>query len=233
MRTALLAVLVIVMSVAAPAWAAAPQAVIDGPSTIATGEPIGFDGGGSSDPDGDQLSYAWSIDGMPLDVEHDWLAVSFAHPGEHVVALSVTDPTGASTRTQHPVRVTGDDRDTSGLLPFATSALQLPSTTPQLVVRPLAVKVARHMLRLTVRCRNVAVCRGHLRAVALVGALDRPLLLAHRRFTVLRGGPRVVRLRLTKAARQRMARHPRVLVTAYRGKVRVAHIWTSTAYRVG
>lgn len=240
MCTALLAVLAIIISSAAPAQAAAPQAVIDGPDAVATGEPVGFGADRSSDPDGDPLSYAWSIDGKPVGVEHDWLAVSFSYAGRHVVSVVVTDASGASTEVQHPVLVTGEDRVVTSPLPFGTSALTLRRPAPELVVRPLRlkakrplpVKAKRRTLRLELRCRKAAVCKGRLRAVSLVGELERPLLLSKRRFTVQRGGPRVVRMWLSRKAQRRLAAHPRIRVTAYRGKVRVAHIWASYAYRV-
>jgi glucose/arabinose dehydrogenase len=59
---------------------------------------VDFDGSGSTDPDGDSLSYAWDLDG---DGAHDdstaqrpsW---TYTSPGNHVASLRVTDTAGAS-----------------------------------------------------------------------------------------------------------------------------------------
>jgi hypothetical protein len=94
----------------------APQAVIVGPTEkVAVGEPITLDGSGSSDPDGDTLSYLWrqtdAVGGVlpfdelvtafqPLsgreDVTSTWRAI---RPGIFYFRLLVADPslaTGAS-----------------------------------------------------------------------------------------------------------------------------------------
>jgi glucose/arabinose dehydrogenase len=76
------------------------------PTAVATANPtsgdvgltVAFDGSGSSDPDGDALSYAWDLDG---DGQHDdstaqtptW---TYATAGNYVASLKVTDPDGAS-----------------------------------------------------------------------------------------------------------------------------------------
>ena len=57
---------------------------------------VGFDASGSTDPDGDTLTYAWDLDG---DGEYDDSTEEFprqTYPaGPHEVSLKVTDPHGA------------------------------------------------------------------------------------------------------------------------------------------
>lgn len=233
-RAALLAALIIAMILPAAASAAAPVGVVDGPSTATTGVPVGFDAAQSSDPDGDVLTFAWSIDGQGLTIDQPWLAVAFAHPGVHVTSVTVTDATGAAVTVEHPVLVTGEDRSTAGLSPLHSVLAGPRATLPQVRLQPPKVRVRRHALRLHVGCRGAGVCQGTLRAVALVGRLPRQhaLLLAHRTFSVLRGR-RTVHLRLTPAGRRRLTAHRRVRVTAYLGSVRVAHIWAVRDFRVG
>ena len=58
---------------------------------------VGFDASGSTDPDGDELTYAWDLDG---DGEYDDADEEFPRrtyaEGSHEVSLRVTDPSGAS-----------------------------------------------------------------------------------------------------------------------------------------
>lgn len=226
--------LFIAMTFAAGARAAAPSAALDGPSTAVTGAPIGFDAAGSAGADGGELVYAWVIDGQALDIDDAWLSVSFSHAGRHVVSVVVTDANGASARADHVVLVAGADQPAGAVGSLGSTVIPGASPFPQLVLRAPATPISHSTLRLQLRCRHAAVCRGHLRAVALIGPgpVERPLLLTRRRFSILRGGPRLVHLRLGPRARRRLAAHPRIRVTAYRGAVRVAHIWATSAYRV-
>src|SRR5206468_926796 len=73
----------------------APTAVTDGPRTGETGIAVSFSGAGSTDPDSDALSYAWtfgdggsSADQRPAHV--------YAAAGSFTVTLTVTDVHGAS-----------------------------------------------------------------------------------------------------------------------------------------
>jgi PKD repeat protein len=77
---------------AAPA-AAASATPTSGSAPLA----VSFDGSGSSDPDGDPLTYDWDFgDGSPaagdVAVTH-----AFAELGDHAVTLRVSDPAGASS----------------------------------------------------------------------------------------------------------------------------------------
>lgn len=68
------------------------------------GESVAFDASASSDPDGDIARYAWDFGdggtGEGMIVNH-----TFAHPGEFVVILTVTDAAGAEARATRQVKV--------------------------------------------------------------------------------------------------------------------------------
>ena len=216
----------------ATARAAAPIVAIDAPDTAVTGQPVAFDGDGTADPDGQLMDFAWSIDGQALDVQNSWLSVAFAHPGRHVVALTATDTSGASATAQHPITVTGTDRLVSALKPLGTSLVPGVATAPEIVVRAPKVRLRKHRLRVELRCRGAERCRGTLRIVALKGRLQRPYLLTQRRFDIASGRPRVVHAHLSPRARKRLGQTTKVRATVFRGKVRMASIWGTMAYRV-
>ncbi|WP_121823629.1 PKD domain-containing protein [Halostella salina] len=83
-----------------------PEASVDAPSEATVGEPVTFDGSGSSDPDGTVASYEWDLDGdgeyeaTGPTVEH-----SFDEPGERAVELQVTDDDGAVAMVVRDVQV--------------------------------------------------------------------------------------------------------------------------------
>lgn len=67
-------------------------------------ESVTFDASGSSDPDADIARYAWEFgDGRTSEgkiVNH-----AFAHPGEYLVVLTVTDAAGAAAKATRLVKV--------------------------------------------------------------------------------------------------------------------------------
>jgi glucose/arabinose dehydrogenase len=65
-----------------------------GPAPLA----VSFDGTGSSDPDGDALTYAWDLDGDGAfdDAATATATHTYTQPGNYTVSLRVTDPAGAS-----------------------------------------------------------------------------------------------------------------------------------------
>lgn len=216
----------------ATAHAGAPLVVIDAPDAGVTGQPVAFDGDGTTDPDGELLDYSWAIDGQKLDVENAWLSVAFAHPGRHVVALTATDTTGAAATASHPITVTGADKLPSALKPFGASLLPGVTAAPEIVVRAPKVRLRKHRLRVELRCRGAARCKGTLRIVALKGSRETPFLLTQRTFDIAKGRPRIVHARLSAKARKRLGSRTRVRATVFRGKVRVSSIWAMASYRV-
>ena len=87
------------------AWAAAPIAVISGPSTGTTGDPLNFDGSPSSD-DGSIVSFEWDFgdgaSGNGASASH-----TYATAGDYTVTLTVTDDelpplSGVAT---HPITI--------------------------------------------------------------------------------------------------------------------------------
>ncbi|GAB4306179.1 MAG: hypothetical protein Kow0097_05470 [Candidatus Bipolaricaulota bacterium] len=81
------------------------------PSDPFNEEPVTFDASDSSDPDDDIAGYSWDFgDGGTGDGRV--VTYSYAHPGEFVVILTVTDSAGAEARATKLVKV--DDCSTGG-----------------------------------------------------------------------------------------------------------------------
>ena len=81
--------------------------------TVTVPEPIGLDGSGSSDPNGDTLTYAWSFAAVPNGVspdpdltDPDGESTDFELDveGEYIISLTVSDGTESATDT---VTITG------------------------------------------------------------------------------------------------------------------------------
>jgi DNA/RNA endonuclease G (NUC1) len=89
----LLALLADQVEIAVESGTRPPTAVLDGPYTALQHEGIAMSGAGSTDPDGDALTYAWSFgDGTTAtgrDVTH-----AYATAGTFTVTLTVTDTRG-------------------------------------------------------------------------------------------------------------------------------------------
>ena len=69
---------------------------------------VTFDAGGSSDPDpGDVLTYSWDLngDGVYGDATGVSAATTFNAPGNHIVAVTVTDDKGASSTARTSIAV--------------------------------------------------------------------------------------------------------------------------------
>ncbi|WP_445151821.1 PKD domain-containing protein [Baekduia sp. Peel2402] len=195
---------------------------------------MAFDGDRTTDPDGQLMTYSWSIDGQVLDVENPWLSVSFAHPGTHVVTLTATDSTGASATASHTIVLTGIDRLASTLKPIGSTLAGL-AESAEVVVSAPKVRLYKKRLRIVLSCRKAERCKGVLRIVALKGKHQSPYLLTQRSVNVKSGRPRVVHAKLGPKGRRRLGSSAltSVRATVYRGsKVRTASIWGVMAYRV-
>lgn len=69
------------------------------PEIVATGQAVPLDGGASSDPDGDPLTFRWEIsDGRQLSGPAN--EVDFSEPGEYTVTLQVDDGEGVGNSVQ-------------------------------------------------------------------------------------------------------------------------------------
>ena len=110
---------------------AAPIAALNAAATATAGAPVTLDAGGSSDPEGEPLQYAFDLDGNGS-FEFDgganpFAATSFAAPGTYTLGVRVTDPRGASATAARSV---------------AVSAAQTPPPQPLLsqqgVARPIS-----------------------------------------------------------------------------------------------
>jgi hypothetical protein len=231
-RVALVAALIAIVPASA-ARAAAPVVSVVAPVTAVTGAPVSFDGEATADPDGDPLTYSWSIDGQQLDVASSWLSVAFAHPGAHVVTLTATDPGGASGSASATIVLTGDDKLVSALKPVGAGVVPGIAQVPEVLLQAPRQRLRKHRLRVVVRCRGTARCRGILRIVALKGPTKAPFLLAQRSFDVRAGGPRVLHAKLGPRARSRLGARTIVRATLFKGrKVRVATTWATASYSV-
>lgn len=62
---------------------------------VKVGQPIQFDGRNSTDPDGDELSYHWTINETMYNME-PFFHYSFPTPGNFTVVLKVEDGSGLS-----------------------------------------------------------------------------------------------------------------------------------------
>jgi uncharacterized protein (TIGR03382 family) len=88
-----------------------PTARISGPTSAQTGQGVSLDGSGSSDPDsGQTLTYAWSQDSGPAGTFSSATGshTTFTAPntaGTVVVSLTVTDPTGFTSKATKSIAV--------------------------------------------------------------------------------------------------------------------------------
>ena len=83
---------------------AAPVPVLSAPATAMVGEPVAVSAAGTTDPDGDDMTYGWAFgDGQTasgVQAQH-----AYATPGPKTVKLTVTDAAGRSTALTATVQV--------------------------------------------------------------------------------------------------------------------------------
>jgi hypothetical protein len=90
----------------------APVAVASAPAGAGVDQALAFDGSESSDPDEEELNYAWSFDDG-TQATGAVVQKAFATPGPHTATLTVTDPTGLSGASAATVTIAA-----SPALPF-------------------------------------------------------------------------------------------------------------------
>jgi PKD repeat protein len=73
-------------------------------SSALTGEPIAFDGSGSSDPDGSVTSYRWSF-GDGADATGPAPQHAYAHAGTYTVTMAVFDDSGSTATASRTVTI--------------------------------------------------------------------------------------------------------------------------------
>jgi PKD repeat protein len=124
------------------------------PSSAPPGSAFTFDGSRSSDPDdGDTLTYAWSFDdggtATGATVTH-----VFNTRGAHRATLTVTDPTGLTSKQSSAVTVTSPPAPATK----TPSGVSSNPALPHLTVRKILVK--GNKLTLTLFCTRSAACSG-------------------------------------------------------------------------
>jgi probable HAF family extracellular repeat protein len=101
------------VTVTPPAGNSAPHADAGGPYVVKIGGSFAVDGGGSSDPDDDALTFAWVLDdGSPTGVVAEGQTATLVAPaaaGLYALALTVTDPSGATSSATVEVAVYDPD----------------------------------------------------------------------------------------------------------------------------
>ena len=110
-----------------PPTASFTAAPTSGPAPLA----VAFDGSGSSDPDGDPLSYAWDLDGDGAYDDATGVTASrtYTTDGNVSVRLRVTDPSGASTVSAPQTIAVGNDPP-AALIDAATAPWVVGQTIP-------------------------------------------------------------------------------------------------------
>jgi PKD repeat protein len=84
----------------------APTAVVDcSPNQINQGDPVSCTGAASSDPDGENLRYEWSVDGGAFSQGGPTFSPSTLAPGNHTITLRVTDAAGETGTASDQVSV--------------------------------------------------------------------------------------------------------------------------------
>ncbi|MFP5368425.1 MAG: PKD domain-containing protein, partial [Actinomycetes bacterium] len=113
---------------------AAPVAVLSGPVMASTGEALVFSAAGSSDTDGDMLSYSFDFgDGTSVTQSLPEAMHSYAEAGVYTVTLTVSDPLGASDSVSQDVTVTTTEDPDESEITAVLSADVTGGNTPLVV----------------------------------------------------------------------------------------------------
>lgn len=168
------------------------------PSNARVGGAITFDGGGSSDlDDGDTLTYAWSFDdgasASGATVTH-----AFTTPGAHTATLTVTDPTGLTSKQSDTVMVTAP---ATPPITTSSSGTTITPAAPHLVVLGMP-SVKGNKLTLKLSCTGSAACSG----IRVVETTNKTKLLASARLSLKAGQTKTVTLTLNSMGKRLLAR---------------------------
>ena len=122
-----------------------PVANAGGDKTVKVGDPVYFDGSGSSDQEGNLVKYSWDFDksdGVGEDSTEISPRHTYGEPETYVVTLTVTDNDGKTDTDTCNVEVMGDlietDADTIRILLFADNDENYNWDMPENVVRVVA-----------------------------------------------------------------------------------------------
>lgn len=179
----------------------APVPALTAPATATVGEAVSMSAAGTTDPDGDSLSYLWNFgDGTAATGQNPFHA--YSEPGQRTITLTVTDAAGRTATKQAMVSVaaaatpapqpTGEPAPTIAPTP-AQGVGGAPQTEPEadrVAPRITGLRIARRG-----KLRRGASQIGR-RGAALRFSLDEPA----RAELVLRRGGRTKRLRFDAPA---------------------------------
>jgi Ca2+-binding RTX toxin-like protein len=146
------------------------------PAQPKVGEPVSFSAAGSSDPEGEELSYAWSFGGAADPGSGETLVRSFTSAGPKTATLVVTDSAGASATREATFEVQADQTPTPAPTPTAT-----PTPTPTPTPNGRCVKLLRGTA-------SIDTLRGGPLSDRLLGLGGRDVLVGGPGPDCLRGG---------------------------------------------
>jgi PKD repeat protein len=92
-----------------------PTANVSGPTTGTVGQSLTFDGAGSSDPNGDTLTYAWTFSDGPATAATSSVSHTFATAATHTVTLTVADGRGGTHSTSLNVTISPNQPPTAAV----------------------------------------------------------------------------------------------------------------------
>ena len=194
----------------------APQLTLEGATKAVINTVLDFVAHGT-DPDRDPITLAWTFDGKPVaagDLSFPELfEPRFTSLGDHVVAATVTDSSGLSTRVERTVKVVnpGGDPPTPPTRPVPPTQpppappVVTPPAGPALTATLLGRRLGAGPLRVEVACRRAVACAGTVRLTAKAGPAT--LAIGRAPFRVGANGTAVVRIPIRAAARRSLRRH--------------------------
>jgi hypothetical protein len=195
----------------------APQLTLEGATKAVLNTVLDFVAHGD-DLDREPITLAWTLDGKPAAADDlsfpELLKHRFTSLGDHVVAATVTDSSGLSTRVERTVSVVkpGGDPPTLSVpltLPAPPQQLAPPVVTspagPALTATLLGRRLGAGPLRVKVACRRAVACAGTVRLTAKAGPTT--LAIGRAPFRAGASGTAVVRIPIRAAARRSLRRH--------------------------